>query len=426
MAESNSIAITPHWKRNFFTIWTGQAFSLFGSQLVQFALIWYLTKTTGSATILATASLVGLLPHVFLSPLVGVLVDRWNRRRIMIFADSGIALATLGLLLIFALGQVQPWMIFVLLFLRSIGGGFHGPAMNASTTLMVPQSELTRIQGLNQSLWGAMNIIAAPVGALLVEALPMWQLLSIDVVTAMIAVVPLLFIAIPQPERKNKSDETSPIAGIWSEMKMGLKYTFSWKGLFLLICIAMLINLLLSPAYSLLPILVTKHFNGGALQLGWIESANGLGMLAGGILLGVWGGFKKKIVTTLAGAAGLGLTAVLIGLVPGNAFVLGLGIIFLNSLMSPLTNGPLFAILQTTVEPDMQGRVFTLLTSLSTAMMPLGLAIAGPMSDWLGVQSWFIIGGIFTMLAGIAGFFVPVIMTIEEQKRGSAADNQPA
>jgi DHA3 family macrolide efflux protein-like MFS transporter len=128
----------PNWKRPFFTIWSGQAVSLLGSQLVQFALVWYLTDTTGSATILATASMVAFLPNVILSPFIGALVDRWNRRAIMLVADSFIALVTVALAVIFATGSIQIWHIYVLMFLRAIGSAFHGPAMSESTSLMVP------------------------------------------------------------------------------------------------------------------------------------------------------------------------------------------------------------------------------------------------------------------------------------------------
>ncbi len=187
--------------RPFFILWSGQAISLLGSQLVQFALIWWLTQETGSATVLALATLVGLLPQIVLGPFVGVLVDRWNRRLTMFFADVLVAAATLLLAYLFATGAVQIWHVYVLLFVRALGRAFHWPAMMASTSLMVPEEKLTRIQGLNQTLNGAMNIAAAPLGALLLAILPLQGVLAIDVVTAAFAVVPLLFIHVPQPER---------------------------------------------------------------------------------------------------------------------------------------------------------------------------------------------------------------------------------
>jgi hypothetical protein len=188
-------ALTP-----FFIIWTGQAFSLLGSELVQFALVWYLTTSTGSATVLTFASLVAMLPKIFLGPVVGALVDRWNRRVVMIAADSLIALVTAGLAALFALNLVQVWHIYVLLFVRALGGTFHYPAMTASTTLMVPEKHLSRIQGLNSALSGLMGILAPALGALSLNLLPMMGILAIDVGTALLAILPLCFVFIPQPE----------------------------------------------------------------------------------------------------------------------------------------------------------------------------------------------------------------------------------
>jgi DHA3 family macrolide efflux protein-like MFS transporter len=151
----------------FFTIWAGQAFSLVGSQVVQFALVWWLTQLTGSATVLATASLVALLPEIVLSPIAGAYVDRWNRRIVMIVADGLIALASLWLAYLFWIGATQVWHVYVILAIRAVGGSFHWPAMQASTSLMVPKEQLTRVAGLNQTLKGVLNIACPPLGALL-------------------------------------------------------------------------------------------------------------------------------------------------------------------------------------------------------------------------------------------------------------------
>jgi MFS transporter, DHA3 family, macrolide efflux protein len=145
------------WMAPFFTIWTGQAFSLLGSQLVQFALIWWLTKTTGSATVLATASLVGLLPQVLLSPVAGAMVDRWSRRAIMMLSDGTVALATLALAGLFLSGRVEIWQVYLAMLVRAMAGSFHWPAMQASTSLMVPKENLARVQGVNQILMGGIE-----------------------------------------------------------------------------------------------------------------------------------------------------------------------------------------------------------------------------------------------------------------------------
>lgn len=251
MATQFSINDNKSWKSTFFTIWSGQALSILGSQLVQFALIWYLTVQTGSATVLATASLVGMLPTVILGPFVGTLVDRWNRRSIMLVADGIVALATIVLVILFALDVVQVWHIYTVMFIRSLAGAFHSNAMGASTSLMVPVEYLTRIQGLNQMLNGGLNIVAAPLGALLLGILPMQGILAIDMVTALTAILPLSFIKIPQPERLEQASST-----VWQDFKAGLRYVLGWKGLRIASLGTVAINFTIIPAFSLLPLMV--------------------------------------------------------------------------------------------------------------------------------------------------------------------------
>ena len=409
-----------NWKRPFFTIWTGQAVSLVGSQLVQFALIWYLTRETGSAIVLTTATLVGMLPQVFIGPIAGSIVDRGNRRRIMILSDSAIALVTLALALLFALGLAEIWHIYAMLFLRSLGGAFHGPSFMASTSLMVPKQHLARIQGFNQTLQGGLNIFSAPVGAFLLGIMPMQGILAIDVVTALLAVVSLLLVAIPQPEREPLPDGQAP-ATIWQDIKKGMRYVLDWRGLTIILVMATLLNFLLTPAFSLLPLVVTNHFNAGAIELGWLEAGFGVGVVLGGLLLGLWGGFKRRIVTAISGLIGLGLGVVLLGLVPSTGLGIAIGAMFLAGVMQPITNGSLGAILQAAVDPGMQGRVFTLTTTVATAISPLGLLIAGPLSEVLGIQTWYLVGGAMCVLMGLYAFSSRPVMTIEEGRTGEPA-----
>jgi DHA3 family macrolide efflux protein-like MFS transporter len=403
----------------FLILWSGQAISLFGSQLVQFALIWWLTQETGSATVLAMAALVGLLPQVVLGPFVGVLVDRWNRRMVMLVADSVVALATVVLALLFWSNGVQIWQVFMILFIRALAGSFHWPAMQASTVLMVPEKHLTRVQGMNQTMQGALNIVSAPVGALLLAVLPVQGVLAIDVITAVFAIVPLLFIHVPQPENQQIQSTQSLKAfshEFGKDLKAGLRYVWSWPAMMMIMVMAMLINLVLNPAFSLLPLLVTGHFNGDALQLGLLEAMFGFGLVVGGVLLGIWGGFKRKIVTSLLGLIGMGLASLVVGFTPSTMFYIAVLGAFAIGYMNSFVNGPVFAIMQTTVAPEMQGRVFTLIGSLSGLMSPIGLMIAGPVADKFGVQAWFVAGGFVTMMMGVSGFFISAIMNIEEDR----------
>lgn len=410
------------WATRFFTIWAGQAISLMGSALVQFALVWWLTNETGSATVLATASLVALLPQVILGPFAGALVDRWNRRLIMIVADAAIALATLGLLLLFALGHVQPWHVYGIMAVRSLGGAFHGPAMAASTGLMVPQHFLTRLAGMNQTLHGAIGILAPPLGALLLSLLPTTGILAIDLVTAAIAIVPLIFIAIPNPPRQEAQAQGASIkTSYWHDLGAGFRYVVRWRGLLGIILLAMMLNFMLVPASSLLPLLISREFAGGPAQLAQAQSALGIGTIAGGILLSAWGGFRRKIVTSLIGVIGLGVGVFATGLLPAQSLVLLYSAQLWIGIASVIANGPLGAIFQSAIHPDMQGRVLSLVGAGAAAMMPLSLLIAGPLSDALGMRTWYIGGGAACILLTLVAFSIRPIMAIEENRQPSGA-----
>jgi len=407
-----------NWATRFFTIWTGQVFSLFGSMLVQFALVWWLTKTTGSATVLALATMVAMLPQVFMGPFVGALVDRWNRRRVMIITDSLIALTTVVLAALAAMGAMRVGHVFAVMFIRSVGGVFHWAAMQASTSLMVPDRHLARVAGLNQTLNGALQIVAPPVGALLWGVLPLYGILAIDVGTALLAVIPLCFISIPQPTVRRQAGAPS---SLFRDVLEGVRYIWRWTGVRALLLMATVINFTINPGFALMPILITRHFGRGALELGWMESAWGIGVVVGGLALSGWGGFRRRILTTLMGLVGMGVGVLVLGLVPPEGFVLALVAMFFAGAMNPITNGPVFAIIQARVAPELQGRVFTTIGSIASAMMPLGTAVAGPVADWLGVRVWFLVGGAVCALMGVVSFFVPAIVDMEDQMAVSSA-----
>jgi len=402
------------WKARFFTIWTGQQLSLVGSAAAQFALIWWLTLETGSATVLATASLVAFLPGILLGPFVGALVDRWNRRVTLILSDSFIALVSLWLAYMFWVGAMQPWHIYIVMLARSLGGTFHGPAMGASTTLMVPAKHYTRISGLNQTIQGALNIIGAPLGALLLALLPLHGVMLVDLATAAFAVLPLLVLSVPQPPHEH-------IAAIkartfLSNAMEGLRFVAGWPGLLALLAVASIIKIALMPAFSLAPLLVYQHFGGDAAQLSLFEAIVGMGMMLGGLVLGVWGGFKRKVFTMLLGLLVLGVASIVLGLTPATLFWLGLVSVFFVGVALSLVDAPVNALLQATVPAEMQGRVFGLLGSLFSFTTPIGLMIAGPVADITGVPFMFLIAGALCTAAAVVSLFIRPLLHIDEQK----------
>lgn len=390
-----------NWKKRFFTIWSGQAISMLGSRLVGFAFVWYLTSSTGSATVLAIGSLMSLLPDVIIGPLSGALVDRWNRKTVLIVFDILTALVTLALAALFAFTEVRLWQIYSVMFLRSAFGTFQWTAMMTSTSLMVPKSQLARVSGLNQTLAGLLGILAPSLGAFLLGILPMNGILFVDVATALLAIVPLFFFHLPQPEIEPSAKDAQGKykKNVWQDMIEGFQFIRTLPGLFFIIITATLINFILSPAFSLLPLLVTETFKKGVLDLGLAESIFSIGFVVGGLALSIWGGFKNRLVTSMTFLMLMGLGVSLLGMIPGSDFYWAIAALALVGLANPLTNGPLMAVMQASVEPQKQGRVFSIIGAGASIATPIGLAIAGPLSDAVGVQVWFLAGGIVCILA---------------------------
>jgi MFS transporter, DHA3 family, macrolide efflux protein len=399
------------WRGRFFTIWTGQAFSLFGSQLVGFALVWWLTEKTGSGVVLTLATMAAVLPQVLLAPFVGALVDRWDRRWTMIAADGSVALTTSALAALFALGLGRVEYVYVALFVRSIGGGFHWPAMQASTTLMVPDKELSRIAGLNQTLGGVMSIAAPAAGAALLALIPLQAILAVDVVTALMAIVPLLVLEIPRVERHAEAMAIP----FFHDLAEGFRFVISWRGLLAIAGIAAFVNFALAPAASLLPLLLARRFHGTAAHFAAANMAFGVGVMGGGALLAAWGGFRHRTVTALLAVAAMGATTLAVGLVPFPFFAELAVVVGLTGAAQSIANGSIGAAMQASVPPELQGRVFTLVGAVSGMMQPVGLALAGPLSDKVGIGVWFLVSGGLSLFLGVAGLFVRPIVHLEDE-----------
>ncbi|MAT43593.1 MAG: MFS transporter [Anaerolineaceae bacterium] len=411
-----------NWKQLFFPIWGGQVFSILGSSLVQFAIVWWMTEQTGSATVLATGSFISFLPQVFLGPFAGTLVDRFNRRKILIIADATVAIFTFGLALLFWFGIIQIWHIFVLLFLRALGGTFHWAALQSSTSMMVPEDQLSRVAGMNQTLQGVVNLGAPPLGALLMSIVSIQWVLSIDIITAVIAITPLVFILIPQPVKSEEKTTKKMVNNMLKETKMGFDYVIKWKGLLYILFLAAIINFLTAPLNTYMPLLVTEYFKGGIWQVGWLETSWGIGVVIGGLTLSLWGGFKKKIITSFTGLIGLSLGIFIISLAPPVFFWIALVGMAITGIANPIINGPFMAIMQSKVQKDMQGRVFSLVSSFCGAMMPLSMIVSAPIVEQFGPRSWYFASAVISLLVTIVSLFSKEIMQIEEKEMETTGD----
>jgi DHA3 family macrolide efflux protein-like MFS transporter len=327
----------------------------------------------------------------------------------MMLSDSIIAATVLVLAILFAFDIVEVWHIYTVMLLRSAGAAFQWPAMQASTSMMVPKQHLSRVAGLNQSLQGLVAIVAPPTGALLLEILPIQYVLSVDVITAFLAVGPLIFIQIPQPERGDMS-----AIGVLTDMKEGFTWLWERKPFVMIMGISLMINLVTHPAFTLLPLLVTTYFKGGAIELAWVQSANGLGMILGGIALGIWGGFKSKGKTAFSALLVGSLGILGFSQTPADMFLLAIAFIFIFGFMNAIGNSSFFSVLQMLIPHEIQGRVFTLVMAISVAVSPIGLVIAGPVAEIMGIRFWFVLAGVTILIGSLMGFMVPGLKDLEK------------
>lgn len=393
----------PRWRIRYWSVFAGQAVSLIGSALTQFVLLWWITDTTGSVSALATAGLVALLPQALLGPLGGTLADRWSRRAIMIGADLVSAACMVVLIGLFLSGSVELWHLYVMMFIRSAMQAFQQPAATASTAMLVPATFLGRAAGLNQSLTGIMTVAAAPLGALAISLMPIGYALAIDVATAGMGIVPLLIFAIPQ---SRVSSDSGP--SLWREFREGLDLVWNNQGLRRMYGLLGAIVLIVMPSFTLVPLLVKEHFGGAAPQVALIESIGGMGMVAGGLLVAAISP-KRHVLWVLWGFAISCLSLALTALAPAQMFPVAVAMWAISGVTYIAGNAPFTALLQSIVPNHLQGRVLSLLATIMGLASPIGLAIATPLGEWIGVRWLFVTLGLLGAVVSLLGFVSPVL-----------------
>lgn len=400
-----------NWKRNFLILWTGQAISLITSSILQMALIWYLTDTTGSAMILSLATLVGFLPQAIFGPMIGVFIDRYSRKLIMLGSDFIIALAGSILAIITIYLEPPVWIILCVLFVRSLGTAFHSPSLSAITPLLVPEDKLTKCAGYSQAVQSISLIVSPMAAAILYGAISLNKIILIDIIGAILASVSILFISIPKPKTIAQSTKTN----FMNELKDGFFTLRKNKGLFTLLWIGSLYLLIYMPVSALFPLMSINYFQGNTTHASIVEISFAVGMLIGGVLLGTWGGFKNRIITIMGSIFIMGFSLSIAGLLPTNAFFL---FVFFSGIMGfsgPFYSGVQVALYQEKINPEFLGRVFALYGSLMSLSMPIGLIFSGIFADRIGVNHWFFISGILILLLGVFSCFIPSIRNFDKQ-----------
>lgn len=400
-----------NWKKKFAIIWTGQLFSILSSAIVQFSIVLWISLKTGSAEVLAIATIAALLPQTVLGPFAGVYVDRWDRKTTMIAADGFVALCSGALALLFYLDVIEVWHIYILLALRSVGSAFHAPAMQSSVPLLAPESELVRVSGVNQAIQSVCNIGGPALGAILVISFDMSFVMMLDVAGAFIACFALLFVTIPNPQCNKEVSSKS----VLREMKEGFDAIRSNRGLVWVMSAEVLVTFFVMPVGVLIPLMTLNHFGGDIFQVSLIEVLYGSGMLCGGAILGIWKMKVRTIVLINFSYVCLGVLLFFMGVLSSTAFVAYAVLSAILGITIPFYNGPLTALIQTLVHPALLGRVFSFFLSISLLPALIGLLATGIVADAIGVANVFLVSGLIIAVIGVSTFFIPTIMNVEKR-----------
>jgi DHA3 family macrolide efflux protein-like MFS transporter len=386
-----------NWKKNTVLFLTGQALSLFGTMIVQYAIMWHITLKTQSGLMMTLFTIAGFLPMFFISPFAGVWADRFNRKYIINIADGAIAFVSL-IAAVFIMAGVDS--IGILLFcavIRSLGQGVQMPAVGSFIPDIVPQEQLTKINGFQSSIQSFITLTAPAVSGAMMAFAPLETLFFLDVITAVIGISIVLFF-VKTPEKEKSIPGTTEEKGVtyFHDLKEGMNYIKNHGYVLRMIIFSAIFLFFSAPAVLLTPLQVTRNFGDDVWRLSAIEIAFSIGMMAGGVLIGVWGGFKNRIYTMTLSCALCGLLAVGLGLAPN--FFLYLVIMAVMGISLPLYNAPSMVLLQTTVEAAFMGRVLSVFTMVSSTMMPLGMIVFGPIADTVSINGLLVGTGIVVAL----------------------------
>lgn len=387
--------MTAQWKKTFAIIFSGQLFSILTSSMVQFAIVWHLTATTGSASVLMIAGLCGFLPQALLGPFIGVWLDRWNRKATMIVADSAIALFSLLLGAYFFWSEPSLWFVYLILLIRSAASAFHAPAFQAAIPLIAPEDQLTRVAGWHQTVFSASNVFGPALGIAVYSASSLGTVLFLDVAGALIANLMLAFAKIRQPK-----PEKTAAPSFLNEFRLGWRAFITVKPIVVVTIVTAVFGIAFFPLATLFPLMTLERFGLGGFDASLVEAAFSIGMIAGGALLSWLASTWRDTSYMSASLIAIGIACIGSGAAGPGAFAVFAAMSFLMGAAGPLFNGPYIALVQKSYDPDMLGRVFSFTTSVTLLVTPLGLAMAGPVSDRFGVHVWFLGCGAVTLLLG--------------------------
>ncbi len=392
------------WKQKILSIWFGQSVSLLTSSVLQFAVIWYITAKTGSATMLVFATIAGFLPQALLGPFAGVFLDRYSKKSILILADTMVALASFALAFWSMVGELPLWFIYVMLAVRSVGTAFHEPAAQSITPLFVPAPKLTQYAGYSQAFDSVCMLLSPALASVLYNALPLhWVLLS-DVLGAFLAVS--ILATIKFPKEASSANQGKPLH-IWQETKEGLAYVRKQPGIWALMVVAFLYTIIYSPVGSLYPHMTMNYFGGTTQQSSLVEIAFSVGTLLGAMALGAFAHKLPKPYGLWGSMAVYGTGIAIIGSLAPDGYWIFLALSFFTGMSTPFYHGIVRAIYQLTIPQEYLGRTFAISQSAKRLGMPIGLLFGGPFADLIGINRLYQLMGVAAILMALVCARIP-------------------
>ena len=392
--------VPDHWKRNVAFFLTGQTVSLFGSMVVQYAVMWYVTLETRSGMAIALYAVAAFAPQGIVSIFGGVLADRMNRKKLAIIADAAIAVVTLVLALLMMNGFDELWVILVAVAVRSLGAGVQTPTVQAMIPQIAPADQLMRVNGIFQTIASAMALLAPAAAAAIYAGFGMIPVFFLDVVTAVIGIGLLILVAVPTLERAAEA-----VTSYKEDLVEGMHYIVSHKIVrWLLVVFAIIFVLTVAPSF-ITPLLVVRSFGDEPWKLAVLEIAFSIGMVIGGVVVATFLTKRSRIGLILIATYSFALLTVAMGL-SGNLWVF-YGFMFLFGLSVPLFSTSFMTLIQETVEPEKHGRVFSYVGIVMALATPIGMVVFGPLADVISVQSLLIAGGFGTMAVMTLAVFMP-------------------
>lgn len=398
------------WKKNIAYFIGGQSISLFGSMLVQYAIMWHITLTTKSGLIMTLSILAGFIPSLFLSPFAGVWVDRFNRKIIIVLADTFIAIITLLAAFAFYFGYGSITLLLIISAFRSFGNAVHTPAVQSFIPELIPEDKLMKVQGVNNGIQSSMMIISPVLSAALLATVPLFTIFFIDAFTAILGILTLILkVKHVQliPKREGKVE-------YFIDIKMGIDYIKQHHFLIPFFTFTALVLFFVAPMAFLSPLQTVFNFGPDEWRLSMIEVAFASGMMLGGFSIALWEGLKNRIYTMAFALIIMGIASIALSLTLN--FTYYLIAMFLIGLSLPYYNSPAYVMIQEKVEPEYLGRVFSVMGMISSSMMPIGMLVFGPLADVWDIDYIIIFSGIMMIIITIGLLFNKSLIYAGEKK----------